>query len=154
MIVLLIIVISAVIWLGFVYLGEFIGNKLQRKFDTWFSYCVGLVAGAVVGLLITSAFVHFSDLCVKNIQSAIPYHTTPDVIYETIDIPGISAYQFDKGNTLVIITADEKTCTEEYTELEFKADGKPCIEVYGKDDYGIMWIGTGHQQKIVIHTEK
>lgn len=100
-------------------------------------------------------FMYFSLSYVGKVQSAIPYHTIPDVVYETLGTSQSPTYQFcEDDDMLMIITADGKAHKEQYAELEFKTDGKPCIEVYKKDDYGIMWIWMNHQQKIVIHVEE
>ena len=136
-------VILVVIMVGCIRLGERF-NELDGDFK-----------GFAVGFLIAIPFMYFSLSYVGKAQSSIPYHTIPDVVYETLGTSQSPTYQFcEDDDTLMIITADGKTRKEQYTELEFKTDGKSCIEVYKKDDYGIMWIWMNHQQKIVIHVEE
>lgn len=115
---------------------------------------IGSLAGSVVGFMIGMIFAACFAYWLANSFSAIPYHTTPDRVYEIDFESDIPIYQTGEENSITFFTQDGKGYTENYTEVLLRKDGKNCIEVYGRDDTGYWYSGFESQQKIVIHTER
>lgn len=132
--------------LGGMFLGRFIGEQMG---DEYIGSLAGLVVGFMIGMIFTAYFAYRLD----NSFSAIPYHTTPDRVYEIDFESDIPIYQTGEENSITFFTQDGKGYTENYTEVVLRKDGKNCIEVYGRDDTGYWWSGSifKPRQKIVLH---
>lgn len=122
-------------------IGRFINERTGE--------CIGLIIGCIIGFSCAYIFGVWQD----DIYKSIPYHDTPDTVYELdadLDIP---VYQTGEKNTIMFFTTDGKSHTENYAEMERCKDGKNCIEVYKRDDISLWWLGMRPLQKIVIYTD-